>query len=308
VIPCRDYGQYLNDAIESVLRQDDLDSDAEIIIVDDYSSDAATLGQFSYWKSANPRVQVIHNTGTSGTASARNLGIARASGEWIAFLDADDVWIPGSLQTRWRVVQTCPDAQWLGADFKRWHENGSIDPQGFFETQSLTRQLLHNAYESGAVVRLPKPVREFLQVSLGWTSTVIAKRSLLLQAGGFEPTLGNYEDHHLWIRLARLADFYFVPQVVALYRQHAISVSRRDVPPASWYIGAMGMLWRDPDFRAHRPLIRKKLASLFEQNMYYHRARGETKLAVTAAAHALFHGLSCRRHWRNLVASVARYE
>jgi hypothetical protein len=68
------------------------------------------------------------------------------------------------------------------------------------------------------------------------------------------------------------------------------------------------MLWRDPDFRSHRPVIRKKLASLFEQDMYYHRARRETKFAVAAAAQSLFLDISCKRRWKSLVATVIRSE
>src|SRR5262249_5118199 len=150
------------------------------------------------------------------------------------FLDADDIWVPGGLRARWQVVQTYPEAQWIGADFVRWHEDGTFDAKGFFKTRSSTHQLLCRAYKSGSVLKLLKPVTDFLQMSLGWTSTVMVKKALLLNVGGFETSLGNYEDHHLWIRLARQADFFFVPETVALYREHALSVSRKEGPPAYW--------------------------------------------------------------------------
>jgi len=75
--------------------------------------------------------------------------------------------------------------------------------------------------------------------------------------------------------------------VVASYRQHLESVSRIEIPPAHWYIVALRMLWRDPKFRTHRPHLRKKLASLFKQNMHHHGVRGERKLALKAAAQAV---------------------
>jgi hypothetical protein len=130
------------------------------------------------------------------------------------------------------------------------------------------------------------------------------KKSLLSSVNGFETSLGNYEDHHLWIRLARLADFFFVPQVVAYYRQHAMSVSQREEPPASWYIVAMRLLLRDPQFHAYRTFIRRKLAFLFMQNVYYHRLRGETGPAIAAAAHAVFYRPVGFNGWKNLFAAL----
>jgi len=132
----------------------------------------------------------------------------------------------------------------------------------------------------------------------------MVKKALLLSVGGFETSLGNYEDHHLWIRLAHQADFFFVPEVVALYRQHAMSVSCEEIPPAYWYIVALRLLLRDPRLRAYRALIRRKLAALFEQNAYYHRARRETRLAIAAAAHAVLHQPSRMDGWRNLLATT----
>lgn len=305
VIPCRNYGRYLADAIESVLRQEDLVANAEVLVVDDHSSDLDTLDALAYWKTADPRVRVLHNQDRSGAATARNLGISVASGEWIAFLDADDVWAPGGLQARWRVTQLHPEAQWIGADFIYWHENGTLDAEGFFQTRALTHQQLSQAYTSGVVLQFCKPVADFLQMSLGWTSTVLVKKALLVSVNGFETSLGNYEDHHLWIRLARQADFFFVPQVVAHYRQHALSVSRREEPPAYWYIVAMRQLLHDPQFHPYRLLIRRKLAFLSMQNAYYHRARGETAPALAAAASAVLYQPSKVDAWKNLFAAIA---
>lgn len=306
VVPCRDYGRYLSGAIESVLRQEGFGETTEVVVVDDHSTDPTTLERLSHWRIADPRVRVIVNPGRSGAAAARNLGIAEARGEWIAFLDADDVWVPGALQSRWRVIDAYPQAQWIGADFRRLRQDGTRDAEGFFKTRSVDHPRLRHAYESGAVLKLENPVPDFLQMSLGWTSTVLVKKTLLLRVGGFEAMLGNYEDHHLWIRLARHTDFYFVPEVVTLYRDHPASVSRREGPPAYWYIVALRMLLRDPHFRPYRTLIRRKLAFLFAQNMYYHRSRGERGRAIAAAGQAVLRHPSRMSYWKNLLAVFVR--
>jgi glycosyltransferase involved in cell wall biosynthesis len=306
VVPCRNYGQFLSDAIESVLQQEGFGETTEVVVVDDHSTDPTTLECLSYWRTADSRVRVIDNPGRSGAATARNLGIAQASGEWVAFLDADDMWVPGALQSRWRVVDAYPEAQWIGADFRRLRQDGTCDTEGFFKTRSVDHPRLRHAYESGAVLKLVKPVPDFLQMSLGWTSTVMVKKSLLLSVGGFETTLGNYEDHHLWIRLARHTDFYFVPEAVTLYRDHPASVSRREGPPAYWYIVALRMLRRDPQFQPYRTLIRHKLAFLFAQNMYYHRTRGEKTRAIAAASQAVLRHPSSIGYWKNLLSVLVR--
>jgi glycosyltransferase involved in cell wall biosynthesis len=304
VIPCRDYGRYLTEAIASVLEQKSSVDCIEVIVINDHSSDPHTLQVLSHWQRADPRVRVVHNDGVPGPAAARNCGITAATGEWIAFLDADDVWLPGALESRWLVAKGHADAQWIGGDFLRRHEDGTLDVEGNFKRRSLTHQQLRYAFETGSVLRLAKPVAEFLRMSLGWTSTIMARKALLLSVGGFHPTLERYEDHHLWIRLASKADFYFVPEVVTYYREHALSISRRVGPPADWYLRAMRLLLQDPRFRPYRALIREKITSLLEQNICYHRARGETGPATLAAAQALQIKPLRIKCWRNLIASV----
>lgn len=304
VIPCRDYGQYLDDAIESALRQEAFSDSLEIVVVNDHSSDSNTLQRLGYWDTADPRVRVVHNPGRIGAASARNFGIAEATGEWIAFLDADDIWLPDALRVRWRALQSFPEAQWIGADFLRRYENGTCDSEGVFKSRSKTHEKLRHAYEFDTVLKLPKPVVEFLRMSLGWTSTILAKKALLESVGGFDATLGNYEDHHLWIRLAYQADFYFVPEVVTYYRDHAMSVSRNQGAPADWFIVAMHLLQRDPHFQPYRALIRKKLSLLFEQNSHHHRAHGEWRLAAMSAGRSILYQPLRLKGWRNLIAAV----
>ncbi len=304
VIPCRDYGQYLDDAIKSALRQEAFSDNIEIIVINDHSSDSNTLQRLRYWETAERRVRVVHNPGPIGAASARNFGIAEATGEWIAFLDADDIWLPHALRVRCRVLESFPEAQWIGADFLRQYENGTHGSEGVFKSRSKTHNKLRHAYETGTVLRLRKPVVEFLRTSLGWTSTILAKKALLEGVGGFNATLGSYEDHHLWIRLAYEADFYFVPEVVTYYRDHAMSVSRNQGAPANWYIVAMRLLQDEPHFRPYRGLIRKKLCALFEQNSGYHRGRGEWRLAAMSAGRSILYQPLRSKAWRSLVAAM----
>lgn len=304
IIPCHNYGRYLSEAIESVLNQKSSIEHMEVIVVDDHSSDQETLDTLSRWKGASPRVRVLSNHGRSGAAAARNFGINAANGEWIAFLDADDIWTPDGLQARWKVVETYPDAKWIGADLIRWYEDGTFDKEGHFVSTRFVRQLLSNANNSDGVLKLSKPIREYLQMHLGSMGTIMVKKMLLTEVGGFEQSLEQYEDHHLWLRLACKADFFFVPKVVAIYRQHGMSLSHVERPPSKWYIEALRMLLQDAEFRPYASVIKHQISCNFDRNVYYHRARGEIRLAISAGLNAIrYHprNIAC---WRILLGAL----
>src|SRR5262245_53259028 len=91
VIPCHNAAAYLRSSIDSVLAQ--TVPPREILVIDDGSTDESATVAMSY----APRVRVVKQT-NRGPASARNRGIEEATGEWIAFLDADDVWRPQKLE------------------------------------------------------------------------------------------------------------------------------------------------------------------------------------------------------------------
>jgi succinoglycan biosynthesis protein ExoO len=95
IIPCRNAEEFLADALQSV--RDQTLGDFECIVVDDSSTDAsAAIAQ--RFIDADPRFRLIASTGPKGTSSARNLGIAKAAGQWIAMLDADDLFLVERLE------------------------------------------------------------------------------------------------------------------------------------------------------------------------------------------------------------------
>ncbi len=119
IIPVYDSGNYLLEAVQSILGQD-CDVDFEILLVNDHSTDPATLEALTELQHRAANIRVLDNTGRRGPAAARNVGIRAARGAWIGFLDADDVWPPGSLKARWKVVETTPDANWIAGHYLDW--------------------------------------------------------------------------------------------------------------------------------------------------------------------------------------------
>jgi len=234
VIPCYNRGKYLEEAVNSVLMQEGAFELADIVIVDDHSDDASTLDALQRL-GAHEVVRVLSNQGPRGPAATRNVGIRAATGDWIAFLDSDDVWLEGSLACFAEITASEPACQWLGADMDKWYEDGRRDSHGARLTGDLSGPILRRPNDNGCV-RLRQPVEECICTNLTWTSTTMVKRALLLKIGGYNETLIKYEDGHLWVRLALNADLWFVPKVLALYRQHESSRHVRRY----WQIPAFG--------------------------------------------------------------------
>ena len=113
VIPCFNAARYISSAIDSVLEQQW--PELEIVVVDDGSTDgSADLVAARY-----PQVRLIRQA-NAGVAEARNRGIREASGRWIAFLDADDLWLPGKLLAQSALLRADPSARMVYAAWQVW--------------------------------------------------------------------------------------------------------------------------------------------------------------------------------------------
>jgi glycosyltransferase involved in cell wall biosynthesis len=307
VIPCHDDGKYLSEAIASVLSQEHRLRSFEVVVVDDHSTDEETGEILERWSHEGPTVRVLRNTGLGGPASARNLGVATAAGDWLAFLDADDVWLPGGLQARWDVVEAEPSAEWIGADFREWNEDGSLEATGHYHKDDFVGRILAPAYRSGRPLRLERPVAHFLRSSLTWTGVTMVKRAAVQRLGGFHPALRGPEDVHLWYRLALHTDFFFVPQVVTLYRQRTTSLiaqSRRAGRLQNEWDRLYRLLSRDPEFRPWRRALRDKLAGVHERHAWEYRARNRSLAAAGAALRALAYRPTRLSLWKTLLGAI----
>ena len=307
VIPCHDDGKYLSEAIDSVLSQEHRLRSLEVLVVDDHSTDAETRDILERWSRESPTVRVLRNAGMGGPASARNLGVAAAAGDWLAFLDADDVWLPGGLQARWNVVESEPGAEWIGADFQEWSEDGSLESTGHYHKDDFVGRVLAPAYASGRPLRVQRPVGHFLRSSLTWTGTTMVQRALVQRLGGFHPALRGPEDVHLWYRLALHADFFFVPQVVTLYRQRATSLiarSRRAGHLQREWDRLYRLLRQDPAFDPWRRQLREKLASVHERYVWEYRARDRSLWASLSALRALSYCPTRASVWKALAGAL----
>ena len=189
-------------SVESVLKQDL--SDLEIIVVDDGSTDD-TFGRVSAID--DPRVRVLRQR-NGGVAKARNTGIRAASGRYVAFLDADDLWRPCKLQ---RQIEAMKREAARASQTAVWFVDEGLRPLFRGHCPDFKDPLL----EVLLFRHLP-----------GFSSTFIAERSLLQEIGLFDEGLAILEDWEMAIRVARYGPLVNLDEALTLYRIHPDNRSR----------------------------------------------------------------------------------
>ena len=117
--------------------------------------------------------------------------------------------------------------------------------------------------------------------------------------------LRRANDRDLWIRLAARADYWFVPDLAAVYRQHRGNISKSPEPPRIWTIRAYRKLLRHPDYELPRKELRQKLAEYYQVNARYFRNHRRFGNAFGAYLNSLRFGVSTSA-LRGLLASVVR--
>jgi glycosyltransferase involved in cell wall biosynthesis len=218
VVPFRNAQRFLTEAVASVQRQ--TRSDWELLLVDDGSTDAG--GELAVAAArADPRIRALHRPQGAGpsAAAARNLGIGAARGEFVAFLDADDVFEPGNLESRLDGFATHPEVRVVYGPTRWWHPGAEHRDW----TEGMRRQ-------AGRVHRPPELLNKVVLLQLGHvpcTCGVLVRRRALEAVGGFDEGFHLYEDQTLWVKLFLRFPVYVTPVVGARYRQHLDSATAR---------------------------------------------------------------------------------
>jgi glycosyltransferase involved in cell wall biosynthesis len=208
ITPAYNAAPYISDAIESVLRQ--TWPHWEMIIVDDGSTDhtCAVVSRYT-----DARIRLLRNTHSGLPAVGRNTGLTHASGEYIAFLDADDLWLPEKLATLLSHLESHP---YLGLVFSKY----AVWRQGAPRATKIAPNL-RGFPNPGLMFHLlcTRPVI--------CNSSVVVKRALLDQYGCLDedPKLRGTEDYELWLRLSAHVPFGFVTLPLVLYRVSSASLT-----------------------------------------------------------------------------------
>jgi glycosyltransferase involved in cell wall biosynthesis len=204
VMPAFNAAPFITETLKSVLDQTIID--VEVIVVDDGSTDGTRERISGY----GDRVRLLHQD-RGGAAKARNLGVGHARGEWIAFLDADDLWTPDKLE-RQLALAAETGSSFVFADRINIGERGPLP-----ELQSTIQPL-----RDGDIYEV------LLRGNFITTSSVLLRRDVFEQVGRFseDPILPPAEDWDLWLRVAHDHPAAACRLPVVKYRHHLTGASR----------------------------------------------------------------------------------
>jgi glycosyltransferase involved in cell wall biosynthesis len=204
IVPAHNVLRYVAEALRSAENQSH--PDLELIAIDDGSSDgtAELLEQIAGRREAGaPRLQVVRQE-KRGVSAARNAGLQRSERPYVAFLDADDRWHPELLERLVGLLERCEELDLVFPWYRYVDANG--DPIG------VESQPARERYEFEDLL-VDNPIHS--------ATGVVARRGVLLEAGGFDETLASTVDLDLWLRVAvrRPGNIGCVRRVLADYRR-----------------------------------------------------------------------------------------
>ena len=201
VVPAYNAAAYIGDALSSVLAQTRLPE--EIVVVDDGSKDGtvAAVEEPTKKAAAGHLIHLVRQP-NAGVMAARNRGIAEAKGEWIALLDADDIWFPDKLAHQVRHLDSAPADVLLCCAAVAFRVNPPA---------ATTKTRVDEARKISAAALLQR----------NWvvTSSVLVSKVALSRIGGFSPRYNHAEDWAVWLRLAATGTtICFTPTPLIGYR------------------------------------------------------------------------------------------
>jgi len=245
IIPCYNAEKFIRDSIQSVLDQSF--QDFELLVLNDGSKDSSEKLIRAF---ADPRVQLLSKP-NSGVADTRNQGISRARGEYVAFLDADDLYLSENLAQKVRFLDENPEHGLVHSEVYFLEQDGSLRPRGLRNCQ-------------GSVL---KPLLEF-RTMVNSPSSAVIRRELLERVGGFDIRLSTSADRDLWIRLAAVTKFGFLGDPLVKYRLHPGQMHHN--------IDAM-----EADLKVIYEKAREQ--KLFESPGHYQRCRAKAEKVIGAS-------------------------
>ena len=242
IIPAYKAEHTIAAALDSVLAQ--AAGSMEVIVVDDASPDATLAGVDAWLREHPGGGRLIAMPRNGGPAAARNRGAAEARGEWLAFLDSDDLWLPWRLATQLALAARHPDVDlWCGGTIGLDCALPEMPPLG------------------GVKFR-PVSLDDFLVANPVATTTVLLRREAFRKAGGFDEQFRGPEDYDLWMRVAAAGRLAHLDCPLGRYRSETGSLSMDD--------------------RKFLPQVLRVVAKAFGMGGVFHDRPGLRNMAVAA--------------------------
>ena len=272
----------------SVLNQDY--ANLELLVIDDGSTD----GTAQHPALQGPRIRVLQQS-NAGPAAARNLGLANAQSELIAFIDADDLWLPGKLRTQVAYLQSQPEISVVFGGFARW----LAENNGHFETPPWIEP-------TGGPLALTSPsdwiYPDLLLDSVVHIITAMVRCEVFDAVGHFDTQLPTGEDFDFWLRASRQFQMHQLARTLARYRIHPHSLTKvprpennelRVLQKALQTWGSAGPDARQVDAAA----LKRRLFGICFGHGYFHFWHGSKTQTRKAFGQALRHDFWHPKVW-----------
>ncbi len=217
IVPAYNAAPYIEEALASIFNQGI--PDLEILVVDDASTDdtAAKVAPLA------PRVRLIRHERNSGSPGAtRNTGLAQATGEYICFLDADDIMAPRRVSQQAEILDANANVGAVFVDYRNFSTEGPADRTHFQTCPLLTKRL---AGKSRAVLGSAEATQLLLQENFAGAGTAMIRRDALRVAPSFSTDFRVGEDFHFFYRIAREYAVGIVNEVGIQRRLHGSNVT-----------------------------------------------------------------------------------
>jgi glycosyltransferase involved in cell wall biosynthesis len=273
IIPILNMRRYLAEAVDSVRAQ--TYRDWELLLIDDGSTDGSLDLAADYARRDPARIRVLPNSGADahGASAARNRGLRDARGEWIAFLDADDIWLPDKLARQTGILREHPHAAMTFARVRYFHDTGDAEERD--QPFGSLRDGLYPAPNLACAFLLDADIYPC-------PSATLIAADALRAVGGFEERFQKVRtDLAVWVKLSARFPVHADSAILVRYRQHADSSVARLFRDEAQY-NANEMLFAEwlaahiePLPASQRgPLEEIACARLFRSHLVRLRARG----------------------------------
>lgn len=216
------YAQYIEEAIDSVLNQ--TYQDWELIVIDDGSSDNSVEIIKPYCEK-DSRIRLIQNLENKGLKESIMLGLEHATGDWIAFLESDDVFEPDNLEKKIETIKKNPDIKLVFNKVKFLSEEKRKQKKAYEKTQEKLSKMYF-------------PINMFYDFAVDnmiLTFSCVMVESKTLKETDFNTPVDSSLDRWLWIHLAQKNDFYYIDEELTKWRLHSGSYIKRDKKPKLYF-------------------------------------------------------------------------
>lgn len=254
VIPTYNYARFVCNAVDSVLAQ--TFADYEIIVVDDGSSDNTGEVLARYGN----RIKYIRQE-NAGASTARNTGIVLAQGKFVAFLDADDLWLPQKLEKQVRFLDDNPGFGMVFSDMSHCVDGAMVHV-------AYLRERCYRYVAQGNIYN------NLLREGFVFTPTVMLRRECFDLVGLFDVRLCNCEDVDLWFRVADRYQIGFMDEPLAVRNQHGANVTGNSEDYLKAPVLLMERLYAANSDRERKTIINERLQSMFYNLGYYYFSVG----------------------------------